>query len=384
MKTTYAIAPPWSVLRPAKGAPAPGAKIRDFPVHVALEETLATAAPPEEPHAVARHVCAVLAAWSYSDADTVAMIMARLGLNDCRVRCVELSNNAMIIRSTAFLVQSVDGRVVLLAYRGTDPFDFSTWAVDADINQPALLTSGNVRAGGGRGLVHAGFYRNQRATWYEVVAALKRALRGESILEDGEGAAPPRQPLEALYVTGHSLGAAMATIAAYKLAEDDDYTDLERVLKQVYLFAPPMVGDPGFKQLWNGVTLADGGTLDARVFAHTYARDVVPCVPPHGATRYVHVGKHYASRAAEGGGPPAWGPAEAPRQCSVLDMVHAVEPVIFGHITLRVLLPLVGPVIGKVMDTISPRALSFADHVPTNYVLCSQPAGVNTEFGDDF
>jgi hypothetical protein len=405
MRTTTAIAPSWSVLRPVKGAPAPGAKAKGFPVYEALEAKLADAAPLDQPHAIARHVSAVLAGWAYSDADTVSMIMSRTGLKDCRVRCFEVANNGLLIRSTGFLVQSADGRVALLAYRGTDPFDLSTWAVGADINHPTILTSGNVRANQGGALVHAGFYRNQRATWYEIVGALKRALHGQSILEEKEEKAlverrleevrslrgdeepreapPERQPLEALYVTGHSLGAAMATIAAYKIAADPDYPDIEAVLKQVYLFAPPMVGDARFKDLWNQAMVAPQTTLDSRVFAHTFERDVVPHVPPQGKTTYVHVGKHYASEDTGSAPPVHWVPAKAPRQCTVIDMLRAVEPLLFGHITWRELIP-GGAILDVVKDVIGSRPLSFADHVPTNYVLCSQPPGVNSEFGDDF
>jgi hypothetical protein len=209
MKKTFAIAPPWSELRPVKGAPMSG-KRKGFPVYADLEARLAGVARTSEPDPVARHVCATLSGWAYSDADTVSMILSRLGLQGCRVRCLDLANDALLIRSTAYLVQSSDGRVALLAYRGTDPFDLSTWAVDADVNNPTILSAGNVRVGamregdGGEGrpgeseaLVHAGFYRNQRATWFEIVGALKRALAGKSIFVDDEealvpGAAAPR------------------------------------------------------------------------------------------------------------------------------------------------------------------------------------------------
>lgn len=394
MRTTIAIAPPWSVLRPLQGAPPPGGKQRGFPVHADLADTLARAAPLDEPHPVARHVCAVLSSWAYSDAETVAMILSRLGLQDCRVRCVECANPAMRIRSTGFLVQSADGRVVLLAYRGTDPFDLSAWAVDADINHPTLLAAGDVPAGEGDAVVHAGFYRNQRATWYEVVGALQRALRGDGVLEPGEEArvcegraeppaAPARRPLEALYVTGHSLGAAMATLAAFRIGKDDPA--LRRVLKQVYLFAPPMVGDAGFRAQWRRVRIAEGTTLDGRVFAHTYERDVVPHVPPRGATRYVHVGTHYRSAIdGKGGAAGAWLPGDAPEQCDVHDMARAVLPLfVGGHLAWRDLLGVLGLPLDA-LRALGSRPYSFADHIPTHYVVCSQPPGVKTEFGDDF
>ena len=399
MNRTFAVARPWSDLRPVKGAPATGKKSQGFPVYVDLESVLANPGPVEEPDPIARHVCSVLAGWAYSDADTVATMMSRLGLEDCRVGCFDVANNAMFIRSTAYLVQSGDGRVALLAYRGTDPFDISTWAVDADVNQPALLTLGNVRVHpDSAASVHAGFYRNQRATWFEIAGRLKRALAGESILRDEEAASPsgrrPSRKLEALYLTGHSLGAAMATIAAFKIGTIEEYakerSDFRAALRQVYLFAPPMVGDAEFRNLWSGAAFTDGHTLDSRTFAHTFERDVVPHVPPEGTTAYVHVGRHFMSKKLDDLRKPGsyeWVETrgKAPAPCTVYEMGRAVEPVLFGHITWRQLLGShLGPIFEKVEKTAFAPPLSFADHSPTNYVLCSQPATVNSEFGDDF
>jgi hypothetical protein len=188
----------------------------------------------------------------------------------------------------------------------------------------------------------------------------------------------------------------MATIAAYKIAADPDYAAppaaFGEALRQVYLFAPPMVGNREFKALWNRATLAGGEPLDARVFAHTFARDVVPHLPPQGTTTYVHVGKHFASKELQKERVPGsslWIPADAPTPCSVFDMARAVEPLVFGQVTWRELLgsKLLGKLAGDVeglVNRLRHPPLSFADHVPTNYILCSQPASVNSEFGDDF
>ena len=122
-------------LRPMKEGVRAEPNAPTFPVYADLEDRLVTAARPDE---IARHVCSVLAGWAYSDAQTVADMMTRLGLVRSRCRAFLVSNNSMFIRSTAYLIQSESGRVALLAYRGTDPFDLSTWAADYDVNPTAI------------------------------------------------------------------------------------------------------------------------------------------------------------------------------------------------------------------------------------------------------
>jgi hypothetical protein len=414
MPRSFAIGESWNDLRPFKDKPAPGRTADGFPVYAALERRLAAVRRPALVHRTARHVCAALSAWAYSDVQTVATMLSRLGLERCRVRGFDVANNGLVIRSTAYLVQSLDRRVALLAYRGTDPFDVSAWAVDADVNRPATLTSGRIEVpapgGGGRSgaHVHAGFYRNQRSSWFDVAGALRRAMDGYSILADVTAqearGLPPADvpdlrtrgaPLEALFVTGHSLGAAMATLAAFRIAAYAAYHgpshDVRRILKQVYLFAPPMVGDPAFKLLWNGLTVGAAAVpLDRVTFAHTFERDVVPHVPPQGTHPYAHVGRHHRSDASGSGaaaGAGRW--VEQPRPptaCTVREMAGAVAPLLLGHVTSRDLFgPWLGPAVAWASElTLHVGKYSFADHMPANYVSCSQPRGVTSEFGDDF
>ena len=106
-----------------------------------------------------------------------------------------------------------DGRA-FIAFRGTQPDDLKDLIADARANLVAF-------DGGGR--VHAGFL----AAW--------RAL--ERQVADWLGAADARQ----LVLTGHSLGAAMATVAAAKRPE-----------AELVLFGSPRVGDPAFAALIAG------------------------------------------------------------------------------------------------------------------------------------
>jgi hypothetical protein len=363
-----------------------------------------TATTPGQPDAKARHVCSVLAGWSYSDTQTVADMMTRLGLEGSRCRMFNATNNAMLIRSTAYLVQSHSGRVALLSYRGTDPFDLSTWAADYDVN-PTAIKVPVARTGAQPGsTVHGGFYRNQRSSWYDVAIGLKHAIAGESILADLDPSprgAEKLRPLEALYVTGHSLGAAMAGIAAFRIATDPEYGKvIWPLVRAVYTFAQPMIGNTAFGQSCGAIP----GFIE-RYFVHVYGRDVVPHLPPLiAAGDFAHFGNMFVSQPSAGKlveQSTEWVRAQKPilpvgeisqLVAAVLALVKqqtAAPPPLHAFLASLRDAPLRAVLQGfsnEAVDALlrgTPSTYSFYDHTPTYYVACSQPPGVVlTEFGD--
>jgi hypothetical protein len=76
--------------------------------------------------------------------------------------------------------------------------------------------------------VHAGFFLNVRATRVAVMGELQHALERRSLLD-------PRMsvdhPLEALYVTGHSLGGAMAALFALSVAGTAEHRAMAEKLR---------------------------------------------------------------------------------------------------------------------------------------------------------
>jgi len=207
------IAPPLPTLRPTK--PTSSAT---FPVYHDLEALLAEEEqqPDQQPPATVAHTLAVAAGYAYSDAATVSMMLARMGLQDNHCLQVDMSVDAMFIRSTAYLIQSSDGSVVILAYRGTEATNLINWLTDADVHPDKiafLFPPDATNAGPSSSppdaeaaqaqayAVHAGFYRNVRATRFEVIAALKRALDGRSVLDDDEASPMPPmdRPMTTLY-----------------------------------------------------------------------------------------------------------------------------------------------------------------------------------------
>ncbi len=399
MKREITRAPPLSKLHPVKGALDLGPDA-PFPVYKNLADTLALG----QDQDTIRHVCAVLAAWAYSDTETVSSIMGRMGLENNVCRCVAVENNAMLICSTSYLVQSACGRVVLLAYRGTDPFNLATWAADADVN-PALVPV-PARAGVAPS-VHGGFYRNQRATWFDVIEGLQGAATTGSILAGLEHADPPltggqkdlatqRAPgaaMQSLYITGHSLGAAMATLAAFKLATEKEYQPILGVdrLKGVHCFAPPMVGNADFAR-----QCEDAAALKGKISSYIFQNDIVPHLPP--VKGFVHFGKTFVSQKPDSDADPSryeWKEfTDTVERAPVTALGDAAVRLVGDLTTVNLLdqvvehlgfLGLVGKALNGFVVSLRGRRYSFYDHAPSNYVACSQPNGVTrTEFGNDF
>ena len=101
------------------------------------------------------YLTTVVSAWAYSDGQTMANQLAYYGLPNCSVREFSVVNDAMLVVAAAYFVRSEDGRVGVLAFRGTMPEDFINWLTDAD----TTLTNFHF------GMVHTGFYRNVEPLW---------------------------------------------------------------------------------------------------------------------------------------------------------------------------------------------------------------------------
>lgn len=142
----------------------------------------------------------------------------------------------------------LEGDVVYLVFRGTEPTqlsdiwaDLKAWKVDSKYK---------------KGRVHAGFRTALDKVWNEVSEyALTHGASGRSFV-----------------ITGHSLGAALATLCSSRVAElFDNKIDL-------YTFGSPRVGSRGWTKSFN---------VDAYRFVNN--NDVVTRVPS--AITYRHMGK---------------------------------------------------------------------------------------------
>lgn len=109
-----------------------------------------------------------------------------------------------------------------------------------------------------------------------------------------EACAEPQKSLRALYITGHSLGGAMAALAAAQIWMDSKYRKLREKLCGVYTYGAPMVAAPELARVLH----KDVGHA---VFRHVYRKDIVPRLPPVAAGRFEHFGMEYRSNGGDDG-----------------------------------------------------------------------------------
>ncbi len=155
------------------------------------------------------------------------------------------------LSTEAYLLSTPD--VIVLAFRGTQVDNFWSSILDFVVDAQFLPI-----ADSHRNLVHKGFLAALKEVWGELSAKI---LAEQARL---------RRPL---WITGHSLGAALATLAANLCSDDQAFG-----LTGVYTYGSPRVGDEGF-----------GGRIRVPVYRFRNDSDLVPHIPIGLVFR--HVGK---------------------------------------------------------------------------------------------
>ncbi|MFL5563162.1 MAG: lipase family protein [Gemmatimonadaceae bacterium] len=289
------------------------------------------------------HALATCAGYSYSDTKTVASMMAALGLGGGACVRVAQTVDAMFVFSTAFLVQSKCGRVVVLCYRGTEPTNLGNWFGNADVGPDEVALAGE-QAG-----FHSGFYRNVRTTRRIVIEELNRAIEGRSLADPTQRV---EHPMEALYLTGHSLGGAMAVLFAISTRANHDTKAIADRLRAVYTFGQPMALAQPLTNFAREV--------GQRVFRHVMGRDIIPALPPAQSGDFAHVGHEYVHADGE------WHPAGTP--VSQLKNMRDIPGSLLS-------------VFATPKRAASAR-YALGDHGPHRYIGALRPEGRITEFGD--
>lgn len=336
-------------LATAAGAP--------FPIHADLTARLlaahATAPDGTDRDPLVAHVLGTLAAYAYADTDTVASMAARLGLAGSGCVGISQTVDAMLVFSTAYVLQSACGRVAIVCFRGTEAATLGNWLGDADVGSERMTLGeaslGDAALGDASFVVHAGFRRNMRATRWGVLEQLRLALEGRSVLAPAQHVG---SPLEALYVTGHSLGGAMAVLFALSLADEAEKRELLVKLRAVYTFGQPLVVCEPFPPAV--------ASLAQKIHRHVLPRDPIPALPPSPWGRLTHLGREYRFEVGE------WQPAETPvAQLANLREVPRALLAFFARAERR-----------------ERSAYAMTEHAPHHYLAALRPPGCVTELGD--
>jgi triacylglycerol lipase len=144
-----------------------------------------------------------------------------------------------------FVVQ--DDATVVVAFRGTQPKQPVDWMSDGRvIHSPWAHTVGKV---------HKGFYEALNIAWNDSQVLPRRLVnRGN----------------RTVWITGHSLGGALAELCAARAFFDPRITSIP--IQGVYTFGQPRVGDETFASLLHG-------KLGVQTYRFVNDRDIVPRVP---------------------------------------------------------------------------------------------------------
>ncbi|PNW81255.1 hypothetical protein CHLRE_07g348550v5 [Chlamydomonas reinhardtii] len=200
------------------------------------------------------------------------------------------------ISDTQFIVAGT-GRDIFLIFRGTDGI------TDTFITDLAGLCKSNQDFKATTTCIHDGFLSAYRTARDQVYAALIKVILGlkAARLPDGSSWYPKNTTLPqpfTMWLTGHSLGGALATLSALDLVVNQGLT-----IGGVYTFGSPRVGDDRFRIMYEQSGLANV------TWRFVHRKDAIPQVPPKGVGNFQHV---VPATMLEGGTCKAWPEEDCP------------------------------------------------------------------------
>jgi predicted lipase len=149
--------------------------------------------------------------------------------------------------NSVFIGETIDG--IVLAFRGTRTKSPLDWLQNA-----ALFLQ---RVNGVPGRVHTGFYRAVQSIWDPIRSTVLEMVKTSNTTK--------------IFMTGHSKGGAMASLAAILFNRDPDLPNVTEVVT----FASAKVGDSAFSKAYN---------KEINQMSYEFYLDIVPFLPPSQST----------------------------------------------------------------------------------------------------
>ncbi|MDR7303600.1 lipase family protein [Haloactinomyces albus] len=195
---------------------------------------------------------------AYSDEPEIAAEIQEWGFDRFRFFRSKHEMPFPIQDTQAFTIAS--DNMIITAFRGTEPTNIADWLSDA--NTPAAPGPS------GRGMIHVGFDHALTSVYPEVRDCIKEFRTNE----------------QSLWFTGHSLGGALAMLAAARLY----FEDASLLSNGVYTFGQPRTCDR---------TMADAydEAFKSRHFRFVNNNDIVPQVPPEPVFQHVETERYLDS-----------------------------------------------------------------------------------------
>jgi hypothetical protein len=308
----------------------------------------------EDYNDVTAYALCLASTWAYSDAYTLSEAMRRVGF-ECYVHSIELSNDALFVRTTATLIQHVSGKVAFLCFRGTEPKNIINWMTDVSVETERLSSWGRV---------HGGFYHELMPIWVYLTCRIEQAILGFPVTDNTEAGLSVSVPrcrteadlptiphgmgkLEELYITGHSLGGALAALSAAMIHASGRCGAIKDKLRGVYTFGQPMIGD-------NELTARCEKEFGNILYRHIYDRDIVPRFPPRITGTFRSFGQEYTS------GPDGWSHRTQLINQTVTGIASSIVGIL-AWVTQQI------PLAGWIR-----LPFSWGDHSPMNYLRTSR------------
>ncbi|KAL9308795.1 putative triacylglycerol lipase [Arabidopsis thaliana] len=184
-----------------------------------------------------------------------------------------------LTQAFVFKTSSTNPDLIVVSFRGTEPFEAADWCTDLDLSWYEMKNVGKVHAGFSRalGLQKDGWPKENISLLHQYAYYTIRQM-----LRDKLG----RNKNLKYILTGHSLGGALAALFPAILAIHGEDELLDK-LEGIYTFGQPRVGDEDFGEFMKGVVKKHGIEYERFV----YNNDVVPRVPFD--DKYLFSYKHY-------------------------------------------------------------------------------------------